>query len=81
MKIQILGTGCPKCASLTQNAQAAAQELGLDVEFEKVTSINDIMQFGCMSTPGLAIDGKLVSQGKVLKPDQVTKFLQPQQEQ
>ncbi len=74
-KIQILGTGCAKCNELAANAKEAAHMLGEEVEFEKVTQINDIMKFGCMTTPGLAIDGKVVSQGKVLKPDQIVKLL------
>ncbi|BCA80892.1 MAG: thioredoxin family protein [Desulfuromonadales bacterium] len=75
-KIQILGTGCAKCNELAANAKEAAQTLGEEVEFEKVTTINEIMTFGCMTTPGLAIDGKVVSQGKVLKPEQIVKLLQ-----
>ncbi|MGE4579864.1 MAG: thioredoxin family protein [Desulfuromonadales bacterium] len=75
-KIQILGTGCAKCNELAANAKEAAQTLGEEVEFEKVTTINEIMTFGCMTTPGLAIDGKVVSQGKVLKPEQIMKLLQ-----
>jgi small redox-active disulfide protein 2 len=76
-KIQILGTGCAKCNELAANAREAAQALGAEVEFEKVTTINEIMKFGVMTTPGLAIDGQVVSQGKVLKPDQIVKFLRP----
>jgi small redox-active disulfide protein 2 len=76
-KIQILGTGCAKCNELAANAREAAQSLGEKVEFEKVTTINEIMKFGVMTTPGLAIDGQVVSQGKVLKPDQIVKFLRP----
>lgn len=75
-KIQILGTGCAKCNELAANAKEAAQTLGEEVEFVKVTTINEIMTFGCMTTPGLAIDGKVVSQGKVLKPEQIMKLLQ-----
>ena len=74
-KIQILGTGCAKCNELTANAKEAAQQLGEEVEFEKVTNINEIMKFGVMTTPGLVIDGQVVSQGKVLNPDQIAKFL------
>jgi len=74
-KIQILGTGCAKCNELTANAKAAAQQLGEEVEFEKVTNINEIMKFGVMTTPGLVIDGKVVSQGKLLNPEQIAKFL------
>ncbi|PLX80551.1 MAG: thioredoxin family protein [Desulfuromonas sp.] len=75
-KIQILGTGCAKCNELAANAKEAAVGLGEEVEIEKVTELTEIMQFGCMTTPGLAIDGTLVSQGKLLKPDQIAKFLQ-----
>jgi len=74
-KIQILGTGCAKCNELTANAKEAARLLGEEVELEKVTTINEIMKFGCMTTPGLAIDGQLASQGKLLKPDQIVKLL------
>jgi small redox-active disulfide protein 2 len=76
-KIQILGTGCAKCNELIANAKEAASTLGEEVEFEKVTNINEIMKFGVMTTPGLAIDGKVVSQGKVLKPEQIAKMLRP----
>ncbi len=76
-KIQILGTGCAKCNDLAANAKEAAQALGEDVELEKVTNLNDIMKYGVMTTPGLVIDGKVVSQGKVLKPDQIKKLIRP----
>ncbi|MCD6393415.1 MAG: TM0996/MTH895 family glutaredoxin-like protein, partial [Planctomycetes bacterium] len=64
-RIQILGTGCPKCKKLTENAEAAAKELGIEYELEKVTQINDIMKMGVMVTPALAIDGKVKVAGKV----------------
>jgi len=64
-KIQILGTGCPKCAKLATNAEAAAAALGIEFELEKVTDINDIMRFGVMMTPALAIDGEVKAVGKV----------------
>lgn len=75
MKISILGTGCPKCKKLAENAESAAQALSLDYELEKITDINDIMKFGVMMTPSLAIDGKVVSTGKVLSPDDIKPFL------
>jgi small redox-active disulfide protein 2 len=75
MKIQILGTGCTKCRKLAENAVEAADKLGLDYELEKITDINDIAAFGIMSTPGLAVDGKVVSAGKLLKPDQIAKLI------
>lgn len=76
-KIQILGTGCAKCTQLAANAKVAAQVLGEEVDLEKITALNDIMKFGVMTTPGLAIDGQVVSQGKVLKPDQIMKLMRP----
>ena len=64
-KIQILGTGCPKCKKLAENAEAAAQELGIEFDIEKVTDINEIMKFGVMVTPALAVDGQVKVAGKV----------------
>lgn len=75
MKIEILGTGCPKCKQLTEHAQAAVEELGIDAEIEKVTDINDIMQYGVMMTPALAIDGEVKSVGKVLSVDELKKMI------
>ncbi|MEA3362388.1 MAG: thioredoxin family protein [Thermodesulfobacteriota bacterium] len=68
MKIQILGTGCAKCEKLAANAKQAADNLGLDYEMEKVTELNQIMSFGVMTTPGLAVDGKVLVAGKVPSP-------------
>jgi len=76
MKIQILGTGCPKCQKLAETAKAAAEELGLQYELEKITNLNEIMKFGVMVTPGLAVDGQVKSVGKVPSVDEVKKMLQ-----
>ena len=76
-KIQILGTGCAKCNELAANVKEAAVVLGEHVEVEKVTDIKEFVNYGCMSTPGLVIDGTLVSQGKLLKPDQIMKLIRP----
>jgi small redox-active disulfide protein 2 len=75
LKIQILGTGCTKCNNLADNAKEAAETLGVEVEVEKITDLNEIMTFGCMTAPGLAINGQLVSQGKLLKPEQIIKLI------
>ena len=74
-KVQILGTGCAKCQKLTENAQEAAKVLGIDIELEKVTDLVDIMKFGILSTPGLVIDGQLISAGKLLQPDEIVPHL------
>jgi small redox-active disulfide protein 2 len=75
-KIQILGTGCPKCKQLAACAEQAAKELGLAYEIEKVTQINDIMKFGVMVTPALVVDGQVKSAGKVLSLAEMKTFLQ-----
>ncbi len=74
-KIQILGIGCPKCKKLAENAQIAAKELGVEYEIEKVADINEIMKFGVMMTPALAVDGQVKSVGKVISPDEIKKML------
>jgi small redox-active disulfide protein 2 len=64
-KLQILGTGCAKCEKLAGNAKAAAEALGLEYQMEKVTQIDQIMKFGVMFTPALAVDGVVKVSGKV----------------
>jgi len=71
MKIQILGTGCPKCKTLMENAEAAAKELGLKYELSKVADITEIIKFGVMITPALAVDGKVLFSGKVPSIDEL----------
>jgi len=63
--LQILGTGCPKCKKLTENTEAAAKALGIEYELVKVTDINEIMKFGVMMTPALAVDGEVKVVGEV----------------
>jgi small redox-active disulfide protein 2 len=75
MKIQILGPGCPKCTQLANAADQAAREIGCDYELVKVTDINEIMSFGVMMTPGLAVDGEVKSVGKLLSADQIKALL------
>jgi small redox-active disulfide protein 2 len=74
-KIQILGTGCPKCKTLAENAEAAAKELEIEYQVEKVTEINEIMKFGVMVTPALAIDGQVKLTGKVADVDTIKGML------
>lgn len=74
-KIQILGTGCAKCQKLAENTKQAADNLGLDYGLEKITDINQIMEFGIMTTPGLAVDGKVLITGKVPSPSDIEKLL------
>lgn len=64
-KLQILGTGCAKCQKLAENTKAAAEALGIEYQLEKVTQIDQIMKFGVMVTPALAVDGVVKVSGKV----------------
>ena len=75
MKIQILGTGCPKCAKLAENAKIALQETGTDAEIEKITQINDIMKFGVMVTPALAVDGDVKVSGKIPTVEEIKEMI------
>ena len=74
-RIQILGTGCPKCKKLAENAEAAAKELGIEYELEKITKIDEIMKFGVMMTPGLAVDGKVKVVGKAASVEELKEML------
>ena len=65
MKLQILGTGCSRCKTLTARVQEAVVELGVDAAIEKVENIEEIVKFGVMSTPALALDGKILFTGRV----------------
>ena len=76
MKIQILGTGCPKCRKLGEVADQAAAALGLDYELVKVTDLNEIAGFGVMMTPALAVDGEVKVAGKVPSVDEARQMLQ-----
>ena len=71
MKVQILGTGCPKCRQLEANARAALDEMGVEYELEKVSDIKEIMDFGVMMTPGFAVDGDVKASGKILSVEQI----------
>jgi small redox-active disulfide protein 2 len=74
-KLQVLGTGCPKCKLLAQNAEAAAKALGIAYALEKVTAIPDIMKFGVMMTPALVVDGEVKVVGKAPSVEELKKLL------
>ena len=76
MKIQILGTGCDKCDKMMDRLGQLQKTGKYDFELEKVENLVDIMRFGVMTTPGLVIDGKLISQGKVYEPDKLEELIQ-----
>ena len=74
-KVQVLGTGCQKCEQLLANAQAAVAELGSGHRVEKISEIREIMEFGVMMTPALAVDGEVKSTGKVLSVEEISELL------
>ena len=74
-KLQILGTGCPKCQKLADMVEATAQELGIEYEMEKVKEINKIMDFGVMITPALAVDGQVKASGKLPSSEEIRSIL------
>lgn len=74
-KLQILGTGCPKCQKLTETTEAAAKELGIDYQIEKVKDIDSILAFGVMVTPALAVDGVVKVCGKVPNVQEIKDLL------
>jgi small redox-active disulfide protein 2 len=75
MIIKILGSGCRKCVALADNAQAAVEAAGKQAQIVKVTDVAEIAAYGVMSTPGLVVDEKVVSTGKVLTADEIRRLL------
>ena len=75
MKIEILGTGCPKCKQLEANAKKAVAEAGIKAEIVKVTDIAKIVEYGVMSTPALVINGKVKSSGRIPDTNEITGWL------
>jgi len=74
-KLQILGTGCPKCHQLAERTDQAARELGLEYEIVKVDKIPDIMGFGVMNTPALAVDGQVKVAGRIPDLDKIKEMI------
>ncbi|MBB3208890.1 MULTISPECIES: thioredoxin family protein [Pirellulaceae] len=76
MTVQVLGTGCRKCVALKEHVDAAIQQAGIQADVQKVEDINEIVKFGVMSTPALAVDGEVKIVGKVATVDEIVKVLQ-----
>ena len=75
MKIEILGTGCLKCKKTLENVQKAVKDLKVEAEIVKVEKINDIMNYGVMITPALAINGEVKVAGKIPSPEQIADWI------
>lgn len=74
--LKILGTGCPKCTKLAENAEAAAKAAGIEYSLEKVTDAREIMNMGVVLTPALAVDDEIKVVGKVPPPEELKSLLQ-----
>ena len=75
VSIKVLGSGCKSCHQLYENTKEAVKSAGLSVEVEYITDLEKIMEYGVMSMPGLVVNEKVVSMGKVLKTSEVEKLL------
>lgn len=73
--IKVLGAGCKSCHEMYENTKTALQTVGIDIEVEYITDMEKVMGYGVMSMPGLVVNEKVVSMGKVLKPADVEKLL------
>ncbi|MFW6220811.1 MAG: thioredoxin family protein [Nanoarchaeota archaeon] len=75
MKIEILGSNCPRCEELLENTKKALKEKSIDAKIKKITDINEIISYGVMSTPAIVIDGEIKSYGKVNEVEEIKKWL------
>ncbi|MBN1961549.1 MAG: TM0996/MTH895 family glutaredoxin-like protein [Deltaproteobacteria bacterium] len=75
MIVQILGSGCAKCKSLYAEAEKAIAASGVQATLTKVEKIDEMMKFGIMSTPALAIDGEVKCSGRIAKSDEIVTWL------
>lgn len=75
MKIEILGMGCANCKKLEENARKAVSESGVDAELVKVEKIEEIMEYGVMSSPAIVIDGQVKASGRIPGVEEIKKWL------
>lgn len=75
LNIKILGSGCANCKRLEALARKVAADLGLQAEFEKVTDMGEIMKYPILSTPGLVVNGKVVSSGRIPSEAEIAGWL------
>ncbi|MEO0107766.1 MAG: thioredoxin family protein [candidate division WOR-3 bacterium] len=76
MEIKVLGTGCPRCKEVEKRVMDVLAETGTTADVEKVTDIREFAQMGILSTPGLLINGKVKSQGRIPSKDEIKKWLE-----
>jgi small redox-active disulfide protein 2 len=76
MEIRILGTGCPRCSEVEKRTMNALAELGVPADVQKVKDINEIAKYGVLGTPGLAINGKIKSSGRIPTLEEIKTWIQ-----
>ncbi len=76
MDIKILGPGCPRCGEVERRVKNALADLGIAANVEKVSDIKKIMDYKILGTPGLVINDKVVSAGKIPRPEEIKAWIQ-----
>jgi len=75
MEIKVLGTGCKKCKATKEAIRQVVDEMGVDAQLEEVTDMDEILKYNVMATPGVVIDGKVISKGKIPKKREIETWL------
>jgi small redox-active disulfide protein 2 len=81
MDIKILGVGCPRCKKLEQQVRNVVAENNIIADIEKITDVQEMVQYGIMATPGLVINGKVKSSGLTLRDDQILNWLKEESDE
>jgi small redox-active disulfide protein 2 len=76
LDIKILGVNCPKCEELKKRTKEVIEEMEVQANIEKVTDIKRIMEYRILSTPGLVINGKVISSGRVLSKNEIKQWIE-----
>lgn len=75
LEIKVLGTGCPKCREVEKMVRKVLAEIGIPADIEKVTEIKKIMAYGILTTPGLVMNGKVKSSGRIPRPEEIKSWV------
>ncbi len=75
MEIKVLGAGCKKCKATKEAIRQVVDEMGVDARLEEVTDMNEILKYDVLATPGVVIDGKVISKGRIPKKKEIETWL------